>query len=237
MPRVCPLPARMGLAWIKTMATTPVSGAGNSSGPSEAPRRGSWTRSLILFLAIVIVYSSSDRDLGTYDTAPSAMMLLTLARREGVYLDRFRPILHDTNHVMPAFATPWHGHILSRYPVAPAIVAQPLVIPQIAFLDWYRPAWDRAPRQAFELCKTMGKWSMTVLMALAAVILHRLLIGLGLSRVALPAVIAAALGSNLWSVASQAMWQHGPAALALIAAVALLHPAPVTRWKLALAGV
>ena len=50
-------------------------------------------------------------------------------------------------------------------------------------------------------------------------------------------VLAAFLGSDLWTHASQAIWQHGPAALALIAALALSHPGPVARWRLALAGV
>ena len=74
-------------------------------------------------------------------------------------------------------------------------------------------------------------------MALAAVILHRFLLRLGLYRGALPAVVAAFLGSDLWTHASQALWQHGPAALALIAALALLHPGPVSRWRLVLAGM
>jgi hypothetical protein len=78
---------------------------------------------------------------------------------------------------------------------------------------------------------------MTVLMALTTVILHRFLIGLGLDRVAMPTALAAGLGSNLWSVGSQAMWQHGPAAFALITAIALLHPTPVPRWRLFLAGL
>ena len=63
----------------------------------------------------------------------------------------------------------------------------------------------------------MAKWSMSVLMAVAAVILHRFLLRLGLRFGALPAVVAAFLGSDLWTHASQAAWQHGPAALALIA--------------------
>jgi hypothetical protein len=90
---------------------------------------------------------------------------------------------------------------------------------------------------AFNECKWIAKRSMAVLVALAAVVLHRLLIGLGLSRVAMPAVLAAALGSDLWVVGSQALWQHGPAALALVTAVALLEGGPVSRWRLLLAGL
>ena len=83
----------------------------------------------------------------------------------------------------------------------------------------------------------MAKRSMAILMALAAVILHRFLLRLGLHRGALPAVIAAFLGSDLWPLASQAAWQHGPAALALIVALASLHPGPVSRWRMVLAGI
>ena len=60
---------------------------------------------------------------------------------------------------------------------------------------------------------------------------------MGLRRAAVPAVLAACLGSDLWVVGSQTTWQHGPAALSLITAIALLHPQPVGRWRLALAGI
>ena len=59
----------------------------------------------------------------------------------------------------------------------------------------------------------MAKRSMAVIVALTGVMLHRLLLSLGLRRAALPAVLAACLGSDLWTVGSQAAWQHGPAAL------------------------
>jgi hypothetical protein len=54
---------------------------------------------------------------------------------------------------------------------------------------------------------------------------------------AIPAVVAAALGSDIWSVASQALWQHGPAALALTLTLLLLRPPAVSRRRLLVAGV
>jgi hypothetical protein len=183
------------------------------------------------------IYAANSRHLGSYDTEPTAMMLLTLARGEGVYLDRYRSFMHDTNRALPIFARAWRGHILSRYPTAPAILAQPCALVQIAFLDWWRPGWDRDPLMALHICHQIARRSMAVLIALAALILHGLLIRLGLKRVALPATLAAALGSNLWTIGSQAIWQHGPAAFCLIAAIALLHPVPVSCWRLILAGL
>ena len=83
----------------------------------------------------------------------------------------------------------------------------------------------------------MAKRAMAVLVALTGVMLHRLLLALGLRRSALPAVLAACLGSDLWTIGSQAPWQHGPAALALVMAIWLLLPQPTTRLRLALAGL
>ncbi len=76
-----------------------------------------------------------------------------------------------------------------------------------------------------------------MLAALAAVALGFVLRRLGLERVAWPTVLAAALGSDLWAVGSQGLWQHGPAALCLtLALLLLLDPSP-SRRVLALAGV
>src|SRR3954449_7346164 len=86
-----------------------------------------WACSLILGLALVQVYLANPRDLSTYDTAATTMMTLTLVRGEGVYLDRFRPILLETRNQFKVFVVPWHGHMLSRYPVAPALLVLPLV--------------------------------------------------------------------------------------------------------------
>jgi hypothetical protein len=192
---------------------------------------------MILGFVLVPVYLANPRDLSTYDTAGTTMMTLTLIRGEGVYLDRFWPILLEKPKQLKVYVVRSRGHILSRYPVAPALLVLPLVAPQVALLDRRFPGWDHDPWIAITALPQMAKRSMAALVALTAVILHRYLIGLGLGRVALPATLAAALGSNLWIVGSQATWQHGPASFALIAALALLHPTPVPWWRLVLAGL
>jgi hypothetical protein len=165
------------------------------------------------------------------------MLPLTILRGEGVYLDRFGPVLREPDGTLPVFVTTSHGHILSRYPVAPALMAVPLTAPQVVLLDRLVLGWDRDPWLAFNECKWIAKRSMALLVALTAVILHRLLVGMGLSRTAMAAVMAAALGSDLWVVGSQALWQHGPAALALVSTAVLLDGGPASRWRLLLAGL
>jgi hypothetical protein len=191
---------------------------------------------MILGLGLLLIYSANNRELGTDDTVGATLLPLSLARGGGLSLDRFEKLLREGDEVVP-FAVLSRGRIISRYPIAPALLVMPLMVPQIASLDWQEPRWEHTTIRAMTACRRMAKWSSTALMVLAAVIFHRFLLRLGLTRGALPAVVAAFLGSDLWPIASQALWQHGPAALALIAALALLHPGPVSRWRLVLAGI
>ena len=184
---------------------------------------------------VVCLYGQWQGD-GTDDTEATTMLPLSRLRGDGISLERFSPLLRDEHNILP-FVVLSHGRLVSCYPVAPALLVVPLMEPQIAFLDSRQPGWDLHPGRAMQACRRMAKWSVSVLMALAAVTLHRFLLRLGLYRGALPAVVAAFLGSDLWTHASQALWQHGPAALSLIAALALLHPGPVSRWRFVLAGM
>jgi len=219
------------------MSNASDSDAANQPGSSTDRRRKGWLGSLALGLALWAVYSANDNYLGSYDTVGTCLLPLNLLRGDGVYLDRFWLALRERNGELATFVVRSHDHIVSRYPLAPALLVLPLVAPQVAILDWRHPGWDRNARRASVECNWMAKRAMAPLMALAGVVLYRYLIGLGLSRAALPAVLAAALGSSLWSVGSQALWQHGPAALALIFAIALLHPKPSPHWRLVLAGL
>jgi hypothetical protein len=205
--------------------------------PSDASSRvrGRWT-SLILAPCLMIIYVANARELGTDDTLPTTLLSLCLTRGDGFSLDRFSPLLREGDQVAP-FVALSHGRIVSCYPAAPALLILPLVVPQVAYLDSSRPHWDRRIVPAMKACQRMAKWSMSALVALAAVILYRFLLRLGVRHGALPAVVAAFLGSDLWTHASQAAWQHGPAALALIAAMALLHPGRVPRCRLLMAGM
>src|SRR5262249_2480216 len=129
------------------------------------------------------------------------------------------------------------GHVVSLYPMGPAMAALPLVGVQMATWDRIRPGWDQNLGAAYVGAKAMSKGASACLAALLGVALDGVLRALGLRRVTLPTVLAAMLASNLWAVASQALWQHGPAALALTCTIRLLLPRPATPVRLVLAGL
>ena len=206
------------------------------AGLQARPSGSGWLGSLSLGLVLVVVYLVNGRDLGTHDTLSAALLPLYILRGEGIYFDNEHLGEWDPNLPLPDYLAISHGRVVTLYPIAPALVAVPLVAPQVALRDLYRTGWDRDRQVSYAESLSMAKRSMAVVVALAGVVLHRLLLVLGVGRAALPAVLAACLGSDLWTVGSQAPWQHGPAALSLIAAIALLHPRPLGHLRLALAG-
>ena len=148
---------------------------------AENPTRSrgtGWACSLILGFVVVLVYLANPRDLSTYDTAATTMMTLTLVRGEGVYLDRFRPILLRE---LPASSRSLWCHRM-------AICCRVIPLPRRFWsCPWSRPrlrAWTDTYRAGIMIPGSrschfpcMTKRSMAVLMALTAVILHRYLIG------------------------------------------------------------
>ena len=205
---------------------------------SKPPWLGGWWVSLLLAGAIGWIYLCNGRAINSTDTLPTALTTLALLRGEGVYVDRFFPATGEGGGISYGFATK-HGHVLSRYPVAPALIVLPVVIPAALVGERANPGWSRHPVNGPRFIMSMCRLGATVLVVLSALALHRILwdLGLGASRVAVPAVLAAALGSDLWVIASQSIWQHGPAALMLTLTVWLLLPAGPSRLRLFLAGV
>ncbi len=129
------------------------------------------------------------------------------------------------------------NHVVSRYAIGGVIVILPMVAIQVAIRDRLRPGWDSNPGWAFLGAQSMAKTSSAIVAALTAIALHRLLRRLGVGRMAVVATLAAGIGSDLWVVASQAPWEHGPAALALTLAMVWLTPRPASRVGLLLGGV
>ncbi|HEX8203536.1 MAG TPA: hypothetical protein VF590_23880, partial [Isosphaeraceae bacterium] len=193
--------------------------------------------SLLLGVALFLIYTANGRPIGAGDTVPATLLPVALIRGDGPLLDRFDHALRTPEGRLPGYAAEARGHAVSRYPLGPALVAVPFVLPQVLALDWLRPGWERDAAQARRACGRMGKNAAAAIAALAAVALYHLLLGLGLRRAALPAVLATALGSDSWAVAGQALWQHGPAALCLTGAMLWLLPPEPGRRRPGLAGL
>ncbi len=192
----------------------------------------------VLGLVVLGIYLSNGRAVGGGDVVPATVMSVALVRGDGPFLDRFAPLLRDESGRLPGYAEDSRGRAVSRYPIGPAIVAAPVVWPQVMVLDWARPGWEHQGGVTLARCDRMGKNAAAVLTAAAVVLSWSLLRAMGVGRgIALVTALMAALGSGYWPVASQAIWQHGPAAFCLAASMRLLKAEAPSRGRLALGGL
>src|SRR5437868_14675001 len=94
----------------------------------RAGSRGTgWWTSLILGVSLLLVYSANGRDLGSTDTVATTLLSLAIVRGDGLALDRFLPIVRHRSGKLYECAVRSRGRIMSRYPVAPALLVVPLV--------------------------------------------------------------------------------------------------------------
>jgi hypothetical protein len=186
--------------------------------------------------AVYAIYLANGREVGSGDSVPAKYLSCAMVRGDGFYLDRYeRDVLKWWPHpTMPYYVTLVDGHYVSRYPVGPALLALPFTIPQMLVLDRTLPGWETSEPDWFD---TICKRSAAAITTLAALSLLAVLRKLGLGNTAWLAATAAALGSALWSTASQSLWQHGPAALMLTSLILLLWPENPSRWRFVVAGV
>lgn len=195
-----------------------------------APRGGRWDVAVVLGAMLFFAYTGNGRVISTWDSLPASLLPIAIVRGDGLVLDRFKAHWPGP---LPYYVTLKRDHVVSRYPVGIPLLATPLIAPQIALLDVVRPGWER--ERPFYFAERMAKNAAALIAAVTGVVMFHLLRLLSLERFALLAATIAALGSELWVVASQALWQHGPAALALaLALVLLLRPG---RGRLCLAGI
>lgn len=183
--------------------------------------RRDWTP-VVLGVGLFVVYTANGRPIGAGDVVPATLLPVALLRGDGPVLDRFAGVLRTAEGGLPGYVEEARGHLVSRYPIGPALVGAPLVWPQLVLLDAAEPGWERDRERVRPRCARMAKNAAAAIVALSAIVMLSVLRGLGFGRVAPAAVLIVGLGSDDAAVAAQAPWQHGPAELGLAVALWLL---------------
>jgi len=192
------------------------------------------TLRLVLFLVCVAAYASNGKTLNMGDSVPARLIPVALLLDGTPMLDRFGEALGaGTRQAYFVRQTPYG--LASFYPIATGLVATPIVAPAVAWI-----AWHDAPDPAawVRISRALEKVAATVLTALAVVVFHALCGGLALPpTLALLATLTFAFGSQAFSTSAQALWQHGPGCLAILAALwCLVRAAQRERRAVLLAG-
>ena len=102
----------------------------------DAVPQGKRRTTALLFFGLLAVYSANGREIGAVDTIGNMLLPIAVARGDGLTLNRFTSLVKDHYWVKRR-----GDELVSRYPVLPALVALPLVWPQLALLDRVHPRW------------------------------------------------------------------------------------------------
>ena len=176
-------------------------------------------RPIWLFLGCVVFYHLNGRYIAEIDSYVAPYAAWSLATRGSFDVSGFAVATEKAAGATRALPD---GRRVSIYPPGSAIAALPVIAP-LALLA------DEPPKRT--AMNRLGKLVAVLYVSATVVLLHASVRALAPSAVGAATLLAAA-GTLLWSVASQSLWAHGPAAFFVCLAAYLLvvrFPAPSPR--------
>ena len=154
------------------------------------------------------IYLLTGRYVGSGDTVPAEVLPIAYLYAENFAFDPFVP----ADSPLPPYFQRVRGRVVSTYPIMPGILNLP------AFVVAAHLGWDLLERRQ-ELSLITAS---TVAAASAGFLCVCLLRLCRSTHTAIAMTLLYAFGTDVWSVASRGMWQHGPGLLFLNAGLALL---------------
>jgi len=171
----------------------------------------------IIFSVVLIVFLANGRTISGGDSVPAKNLPLSILEHGNFYLDQLK---------MPGKKIPYYlresgGHYVSDYPVGAALMALP----------FYAPSIVCRVSPSNRIFSELEKVSAATIVALSAWLLYMAAVRVTANWMAMVLTFIYALGTTSFSVSSQALWQHGPAQLALTAAIyCLIRARDDPRW-------
>lgn len=174
---------------------------------------------LLIFLLTFIVYSFPlaynllhKPFFGTaqQDVAAASFLPLVILESGDFTLEKYHDFFTQNWH-SPYFVAEVNGRLVSRYPIAPAILAIPFYgVPLgTGWLAQPHRDWLVFPWSVFY----PAKFAAAFITALAATMFFFCARQLADTRTSVLVTLVFALGTSVWSTASQALWQHTPSLL------------------------
>jgi hypothetical protein len=168
------------------------------------------------------------------DTVPTSLLAASLVKDGDVYLDEYRSYFEYRFGAAPSFVRVTKARLVSVYPVVTALLALPVFAVPV-WLGW--AGWVGAPEDTFYVARVAAAALTAAAMGLFFLTCTELLP----TRKAAAVTLAIALGTSVWTTASQGLWQHTGSVLLLCGALLCLvwgerRPALVAWSGMLLAG-
>jgi hypothetical protein len=172
----------------------------------------------IVFSLTLIVFLANGRTIPGGDSVPAKNLPLSILLHGNFYLDE---LVTPGQKKIPYYLRESGGHYVSDYPVGAALMALPFYVPPVVC----------GVSPGSRIFSELEKVSAATIVALSALLLYLAAARITANWMAILLTLVYAFGTTSLSVSSQALWQHGPAQLALAAAVyCLVRARDDPRW-------
>jgi hypothetical protein len=155
-----------------------------------------------LFFIALFIYNANGKLIGAVDTIPARYIPFTILREFNFDFDEFTFLFRSG---VPAFLTFARGHYVSLFPPFAGLVAVPIYMLSV---------WSGVDPGS-RLVADLEKLAATVIAGVTVVVFYATLKRLTDERASLLITIVFAFGTGTFSIAAQALWQHGPSELFL----------------------
>ncbi len=198
----------------KTGGRPPDSGAGSfirkPSGRGSLVERVRTTilahRYLFLFFFVFVMYNINFRTINSADTLGASLLPFVILDSHVPWVNAESTLIRPENIV--SFMA--KGDVLyPAYPIVTPVLVTPLyILPYIAMNLFHIPL-DMTDAACFLIVYAMEKLAASIVTAAAVVVFYAGMRRVVRSDVALATALILAFGTGMWSINSQALWQHG----------------------------
>jgi len=165
---------------------------------------------LILFLFTFIIYNINFRNIDSADTLAASLLPFAILNTHVPWLMASSPLITPENIVS---FMPVNNILYSSYPIVTPILVTPLYVPSYITMNLLHIPLDMSNSTCFLIVFIMEKIAASFITAAAVVIFFAGLKEIVRRNVALVTTLILAFGTSMWSINSQALWQHGMIAL------------------------
>ena len=172
----------------------------------------------LVFSITLIVFLANGRTIPGGDSVPAKNLPLSVLTHGNFYLDQ---LVAPGQKRIPYYLTESGGHYVSDYPVGAVLMALPFYVPSIVC----------GVSPSSRIFSELEKVSAATIVALSVLLLYLTAARVTANWMAMLLTFVYAFGTTSLSVSSQALWQHGPAQLALTAVLyCLVRARDDPRW-------
>ena len=169
---------------------------------------------IALFAICLLVFNLNLRLPGRGDSTPTSLLPFSIALDHSIKLNRFYDWFKEQTPYLYFFSVK-DSQVYSSYPIALPVMITPLYLPVIVGLkvkNW-------TIENIIYLASVMEKIIASLIASLSVVLFFCFLKKIVNQKLSLLLSIIFAVGTSTWSIASQALWQHGPSQLMIISSL------------------